>query len=167
MVVIAIMGVLMGMLLGGVQKVRTAAARIVCTNNLRNIGFDLQHVADATDGTYPLISNLPTPNPKNLPTLRELLGNKNDGGGKQYQCPMDLTYYAKYGNSYDFNVRDFNRRGKGYSVAQVAARKNTGSDKVWVLEDFTSVHAPPFSGRGYNVLYGDGHVSNVQGIGGP
>jgi prepilin-type processing-associated H-X9-DG protein/prepilin-type N-terminal cleavage/methylation domain-containing protein len=88
LVVIAIMAVLIGLLLVAIQKVREAAQRTKCANNMRQIGLACHNHIEARDGRFPycfLTTGSNTSSDGWIAQLRPYLENVED----IRICPVD------------------------------------------------------------------------------
>jgi prepilin-type N-terminal cleavage/methylation domain-containing protein len=160
LVVIAIIGILIALLLPAVQKIRDAAARIQCANNLKQMGLAAHNYHDA-NGKLPAYSTgglasdspavqasahyllLPYVEQGNLYQQGFVNGvavsfNVRTGVVKTYYCPKDSsTADGRFDGADDSNTR-LSVGGVGYGVTNYAYNAQLSTKTLPQITDGTS-----------------------------
>lgn len=177
--VVAIAGLLAGMLLPALTRAKSKAKTVNCLSNLRQIGIGLALYADNHGGRLPIAEKIPTrPVQTNapLPAIQMLLHEYVAGATDTFHCPDDRKgWFEREGTSYEWEYM-FN--GKRLEDLQVNGPVPIGSDVIFLgdlrfdpqqtplLFDFENFH---FFERGStngglshkNSLFADGHVGKL------
>ncbi len=136
LVVMAIIGVLVGLLLPAVQYVRNAARRTQCLSQMHQIAVAMDNYMDTkgSRGTFPYAAQLPTVTPQ-YPSLAKVLGPFMETNDLVYNCPGDIYYaltdasgniiYDANGNvTPDYSTSFWQKQGLSYEYNGWGPRSN-------------------------------------------
>ncbi|MSR32389.1 MAG: DUF1559 domain-containing protein [Gemmataceae bacterium] len=181
LVVIAIIAILIGMLLPAVQKVREAAARSTCANNLKQLALACHGYHDANQA-FPMVDGftrgwgmvprlLPYVEQGNL--YKQINFNDNvtcanmavvrQANLKVLQCPSDM----EAGREFDDRTLPVAGCGSGSGAPDGSAGRFRGYGTSYVGsygDGFNNIPTEPYAGDGARVRYGcGGCASNNAG----
>jgi prepilin-type processing-associated H-X9-DG protein/prepilin-type N-terminal cleavage/methylation domain-containing protein len=170
LVVISIITVLMSILLPALSRVKDKTNRMVCQNNLNNIGKAVfVYIQDNND-------LLPGPCSMGIIILSQFSGNQSlayllspylGTNDKSWICPAQRDLLSSgYARNYVCNTSNvFGVIGTSPPLRFAALQKKTsGLSSIWLIEDMDNwnfsyaTNAPIHSG-GRNILFADGHTS--------
>ena len=175
LVVLAIIGILMGLLIPAIQYIRNSAMRTHCQSNLRQIGIAMDQYLDSKGvrGRFPDVRRLGITS-SDRPSLFDVLGKFTEEDSRIFECPADVrstanggedTYYKEYGLSYDNDIARWwfeNQNQPNRQQVLVDRRGRSRSpQKVFYIYDGHNFHGPEGQDGSRNFLYLDGHVDSV------
>jgi prepilin-type N-terminal cleavage/methylation domain-containing protein len=137
LVVIAIIAILIGLLLPAVQKVREAAARSTCTNNLKQLALGTMNCTDANQGKIPPSIGLYPSNGSPAP-------NNSDGGTFLHILP-----YIEQDNLFKSSIlppgaAGTDRNGYLATYSQWTSQVQNSRVKAYICpSDFTNTQSRP------------------------
>jgi prepilin-type N-terminal cleavage/methylation domain-containing protein len=178
LIVLAIIGVLLGLLLPVASRLRVRSKRTSCKATLAQLGVAVELYRNAHRGKFPRALMIPwvapiaqpTPDPK--PLVSELLRPYVADAAAAFHCAGDdfeqsgQTCFKQYGLSYAYH-EDLGERPMEQTLAWGYAKTASQVSVLWDADFFHGGH-PPDNMNGsngdykWNYLFADGHVAEFE-----
>jgi prepilin-type N-terminal cleavage/methylation domain-containing protein/prepilin-type processing-associated H-X9-DG protein len=160
LVVIAVIGILAGLLLPALAKSKDSAKSIACLNNLHQIGIGLQLYVSDNQNKLPKMDNLAT----NLltsdnPPINVVLLPYVGGNSNVFSCPSDTQMnFTITGSSYFWDTLLNGQDAEHLSIMDTVFPLH----QIPVVFDKDKFHLARGDARAINYLYADGHLKNLM-----
>lgn len=161
LIVLAIVGILAGLLLPVFSRAREAGRSAACLSNLHQVGVALQLYVQDNRNRMPVMydalfstNNAPTNMQKTVDVvLTNYLGSTNI-----LKCPSDREgVFERTRSSYGWNVLINGQDADHFRVLTL----NFNPHQIPLMFDKEAFHKVRGEGKGVNYLYADGHIKNL------
>ena len=163
LVVIAIIGLLMGLMMPVLFSARNTARKVDCQMRLKQIGLAMANYLDARgqSARYPDVGQMPSLAP-DRPTLMSVLAPYVEEAKPAFACPMDTEYFPREGISYEYRSLQFAGKTRQQALASPFNNNRTRpSEEVILMHDYGPFHGSAAQAGARNVVYADGHVESL------
>jgi prepilin-type processing-associated H-X9-DG protein len=164
-VVIAVIGLLAGLLLPAVHKALESGRSTACLSQLRQIGIALQIYVGDNQNRLPvmrdrLFETNASPTNALIPSIDLVLSNQL-GSANVLRCPSDRQgLFLRTGSSYSWNSLLNGQDADRLKVMNI----DFDPHQIPIVFDKESFHRSRGAGKGVNYLYADGHIKNLLAI---
>ena len=159
---LAVIGVLVGLLLPAIGKAKEAGRATACLSNLRQIGIALQLYVQDNNNKMPvmrdkLFETNALPSTNGVPSADVVLSNYL-GAVQVLRCPSDRKQiFEQTGSSYAWNSLLNGQDAEHLKVLNI----DFDPHQIPVMFDKEAFHAGRGAKKGVNYLYADGHIKNL------
>jgi prepilin-type N-terminal cleavage/methylation domain-containing protein/prepilin-type processing-associated H-X9-DG protein len=166
LVVIAVIGILAGLLLPTLSKTKESGKSIACLNNLHQIGIGLQLYVSDNQNLLPSMDNVSTNTPPGTgkPPINVVLLTYVGGNSNVFGCPSDNeNQFLLTGSSYFWNNLLNGQDAEHLEIMDTAFPLQ----QIPVVFDKDKFHVARGDARAINFLYADGHLKNLMELQNP
>ncbi|MCE9544389.1 MAG: type II secretion system GspH family protein [Planctomycetia bacterium] len=162
LVVIAVIGLLIGLLMPVFTAARNSARRVDCQIRLRQIGLAMNGYLDAQGpaGCYPDVAVFLSVTPEKL-TMAKVLESYLEKNTQVFACPRDEKYYPVEQISYEYKALQFAGKTRKQALTFGPSGSQRPSEDAMLMYDFDPVHGAANLEGSRNVLYADGRVDSL------
>jgi len=156
--VMAVIGLLVGLLFPSLQRAKAVARRAMCAKNLQNVGVSMRMYLDDSGDIMPVAAGLPSAHLNDWPRIADVLAPYMNGPDS-LKCPGDTEkeFFSTEGSSYEYAAFLGGRK-----VTQSFLTQKWGEWKTPVMYDYEPFHGPAGQLGSANFLFADSHVGDLE-----
>lgn len=157
LVVIAVLGLLMGILFPSLNRAAELGRRTHCIGNLHACAVGIRMYLNENDDVLPIAAAMPSLALNEEPGIADVL-KPYITSPETLHCPSDkaIPYFQREGSSYEYHTLL-----GGQKVGKDWLTQRLGEDKRPVMNDYATFHGHPGTPGAMNYLFVDGSVGDL------